>query len=174
VAFELFNIKRVLDAFERGEWGRIHLSDGESELLLSVEEEPEGASRNVSVADTTGRQPAAAQIDTSEPESDAGPVPVASLAPPPLPSATENGTVVVASSMGIFWRSPSPGAPPFVSVGDIVTHDTTMCIIEVMKLMHRISAGVHGVVVAVLLEDSQEVVAGQPLFIVEPVAAQSA
>ncbi len=162
MAFELTDIKRVLDAFESGAWDRIHLQDGDSELLLSVYDEPEAATASVPAATASELSSASPEIDAPK----AAGIPAPSIAPAPVAT---NAAVVAASSMGIFWRSPSPGAAPFVSIGDIVSHDTTVCIIEVMKLMHRICAGVQGVVVAVLVEDSHSVEAGQPLLIVEPV-----
>jgi acetyl-CoA carboxylase biotin carboxyl carrier protein len=70
--------------------------------------------------------------------------------------------------MGIFWRSPSPGAPPFVSVGDPVTEETTVCIIEVMKLMHRVPAGVRGTVVQVAGTNGEPVETGDVLFRINP------
>ena len=64
------------------------------------------------------------------------------------------GTVtVVAPISGVFYRSPRPGERPFVEMGDRVAPDTTVCIIEVMKLMNSVSAGVDGIVEAVLVED---------------------
>jgi acetyl-CoA carboxylase biotin carboxyl carrier protein len=76
--------------------------------------------------------------------------------------------VVRAPMMGTFYRSPAPGAPPFVSIGQAVEAGTTVCIIEVMKLMNSIPAGVSGVVTHVLAEDAQSVEADAPLIVVDP------
>ena len=75
------------------------------------------------------------------------------------------GSVIVRSPMvGTFYRAPEPGAEPFVSVGSRVKPDTIVCIIEVMKLMNSVAAGVHGVVERVLVENAHMVEYGQPLI----------
>jgi acetyl-CoA carboxylase biotin carboxyl carrier protein len=56
---------------------------------------------------------------------------------------------------GLFYRSPQPGAPPFVETGSRVDEDTVVGIIETMKLMTSVQAGVRGTVDAILLEDSR-------------------
>ncbi|MBE3577105.1 MAG: acetyl-CoA carboxylase biotin carboxyl carrier protein [Limnochordales bacterium] len=75
---------------------------------------------------------------------------------------------VTAPIVGTFYRAPSPGAEPFVSVGDHIEVGQTLCIIEAMKLMNEIQAEVAGRVVAVTAEDGQPVEYGQTLFLVEP------
>ena len=70
--------------------------------------------------------------------------------------------------IGTFYRSPEPGARPFVLVGDHVSADTTVCIIEVMKLMNSIPAGAEGVVSHILVEDAAPVDANTPLIVLAP------
>ena len=70
--------------------------------------------------------------------------------------------------VGTVYRSPLPGAPPFVEVGQAVDADTTVCIIEVMKLMNSIPAGARGVVTQILMSDAEMVEYGQVLVVVEP------
>jgi len=104
----------------------------------------------------------------------AAPDAVASAAPPapPAPDAQseipEGSQAVRAPMVGTFYRAPEPGARPFVEVGDEVDADTTVGIIEVMKLMNSIPAGVHGVVRAVLVENARYVEYGQPLVLIDP------
>ena len=69
--------------------------------------------------------------------------------------------------VGTFYKSPSPDAPPFVSVGDHVGIDQVVCIIEAMKLMNEIKSEVKGKIVAVLIENAEPVEFGQALFLVE-------
>jgi len=76
--------------------------------------------------------------------------------------------VVRAPMVGTFYRSPEPNAPPFVDVGTRVRPDTVVCIIEVMKLMNSVSAGVSGVVTHVLAENAQMVESAQPLIAIKP------
>lgn len=79
------------------------------------------------------------------------------------------GSVVVRSPMvGSFYRAPEPGAPAFVQVGQHVSPETTVCIIEVMKLMNSIPAGAGGVVTHILVEDASPVEYGQPLIVLRP------
>jgi acetyl-CoA carboxylase biotin carboxyl carrier protein len=75
---------------------------------------------------------------------------------------------IVSPMVGTFYESPSPGAAPFVSVGDKVNEKTVVCIVEAMKLMNEIEAEVKGTIVEVLVENGQLVEYGQPLFLVRP------
>ena len=78
--------------------------------------------------------------------------------------ATEHTHVVSAPMLGIFHRSPKPGAPPFVEVGSAVEPDTIIGIIEIMKLMNTIRAGVRGTVVEILGVDGALVEVDQTLL----------
>jgi acetyl-CoA carboxylase biotin carboxyl carrier protein len=62
---------------------------------------------------------------------------------------------VRAPLLGTFYRAPRPGAPPFVAVGSLVRPDTVVCIIETMKLMNSVTAGVSGTVTEILLANAQ-------------------
>jgi acetyl-CoA carboxylase biotin carboxyl carrier protein len=84
------------------------------------------------------------------------------------PAWAEGSVVVRAPMVGTFYRAPEPGAPPFVDVGTSVDDHTTVCIIEVMKLMNSIPAGVRGTVTHVLVADATPVETGQPLIVVQP------
>ena len=66
--------------------------------------------------------------------------------------------------VGTFYRSPSPNSDPFISVGDRVSTDSVVCIIEAMKLMNEIHAEISGTVVEIYAENGQAVEYGQPLF----------
>jgi len=87
-----------------------------------------------------------------------------------VPSILETGCVLKAPMVGIFYRAPAPGAPPFVDVGSLVTGDETVCIIEVMKLMHSMKAGFKGRVAQILAENGMLVEYGQPLIVIEPLS----
>jgi len=79
-------------------------------------------------------------------------------------AAPADSITIDAPMMGTFYRAPRPGEKPFVDVGDKTTVDTTVCIIEVMKLMNSVQAQISGVVEDVLVQDGQMVEAGSPLF----------
>jgi acetyl-CoA carboxylase biotin carboxyl carrier protein len=78
-----------------------------------------------------------------------------------------NGKTIYAPMMGMFYRAPSPGAAPFVEVGDTITEHTIIGIIEVMKVMSSIEAGVKGKVSSILVENGQLVEYNQPLFLID-------
>jgi acetyl-CoA carboxylase biotin carboxyl carrier protein len=84
------------------------------------------------------------------------------------PSWSAASSVVRAPMMGTYYVAPEPGAPPFVTIGQCVEPDTTVCIIEVMKLMNSIPARARGVVSQVLVDDGAPVEAGTPLIVVDP------
>ena len=69
--------------------------------------------------------------------------------------------------LGTFYRAPAPGEPAFVEVGSMVDEDTTVCIIEVMKLFSTIKAEKQGRIARVSVEDGQLVEYGQVLFVLE-------
>jgi acetyl-CoA carboxylase biotin carboxyl carrier protein len=71
---------------------------------------------------------------------------------------------VVAPVVGAFYRSPKPGAPPFAEVGDEVTEDSTVGLVEVMKMFNSVTAGVRGRVVEILVENGDFVEYGQALM----------
>jgi acetyl-CoA carboxylase biotin carboxyl carrier protein len=84
------------------------------------------------------------------------------------PTWPEHWSVVRSPMVGTFYRASAPGVRPFVEMGQLVEADTTVCIIEVMKLMNSIPAAVRGVVREILVADAQAVQYGQPLIVIEP------
>jgi acetyl-CoA carboxylase biotin carboxyl carrier protein len=82
-------------------------------------------------------------------------------------AASADARTIAAPMPGTFYRAESPGAPPFVEVGAHVEPDTVVCILEVMKMMNSIQAGLSGDIVEVCVEDAQVVEEGEPLFRVE-------
>ncbi len=89
--------------------------------------------------------------------------------PPSFSPAEVDGLVTVSAPMlGTFYRAEGPGREPFVEVGSPVGPDTTVCIIEVMKMMNSVAAGVSGTVVEVCQDNAQLVEHGAPLFRVRP------
>jgi acetyl-CoA carboxylase biotin carboxyl carrier protein len=79
-----------------------------------------------------------------------------------------NGATIDSPMLGTFYRAEAPGATPFVEVGTKVDPDTIVCLIEVMKMMNSIPAGVAGTIVEVCADNAALVEYGQPLFRVEP------
>ena len=138
-------------------------SSGIAELEIEEGEERVRITRSVAPSPV----PAAA-LPATMTRGDAGQpaaVGTADAAPPAAPAETE-GHQVKSPMVGTFYRSASPGAKPFVEVGDAVQVGDTLCIIEAMKLMNEIESDQAGVVKQVLIENGQPVEFGQPLVVI--------
>jgi acetyl-CoA carboxylase biotin carboxyl carrier protein len=97
-----------------------------------------------------------------------GPAPAESGRVEALAAGDDSATTIESPMLGVFYRAPSPGAPPFVDVGTRVEADTIVCLIEVMKMMNSVAAGVAGTIAEIHVENAEAVEYGQPLFRVEP------
>ena len=96
------------------------------------------------------------------------PVPAPEVAPAPAPTAPQQtGTPLTSPMVGTFYRAPSPGADPFVKVGDTVKKGQVVCIIEAMKLLNEVEADMDGTVKEVCVENGHPDEFGQTLFIIE-------
>jgi len=105
-------------------------------------------------------------------------VPAPAVAPPapasPAPQAPapakepEEEAAIKAPMVGTFYVASEPGAEPFVKVGDHVTEDTVVCVIEAMKVFNDIRAEMSGTIEKVLVKNGQAIEFGQPLFAVRP------
>lgn len=84
-----------------------------------------------------------------------------------LEEAIPEGTFISSPMVGTFYSTPSPDQPPYIKVGDHVSEDTVVCIIEAMKVMNEVKAGVSGVVAEVLVDNSDPVQFGTKLFRIE-------
>jgi biotin carboxyl carrier protein len=96
------------------------------------------------------------------------PAAVAVHAVEPVATPPPGTSAILAPSLGIVWLAPKPTEPPFVAVGDVVDADTTVCLIEVMKLFTPVKAGLRGRVVRVVAGNGQLAEYGEPLFWIEP------
>ena len=97
------------------------------------------------------------------------PAPAAATPPAAPVGEDESGWLIVKSPIvGTFYECPSPGAPPFVKLGDAVTVGQVLCIVEAMKLMNEIESDHAGTIVKRFVENGQPVEYGQKLFAVKP------
>ncbi len=78
--------------------------------------------------------------------------------------ATSSGPTINSPMVGTFYRSAAPGEKAFINIGDPVDENTTVCIIEAMKVMNEIKAETRGTIARILAEDGKPVQYGQPLF----------
>jgi acetyl-CoA carboxylase biotin carboxyl carrier protein len=109
----------------------------------------------------------------------AAPAPMTYAAPPPpvasAPQAAEaapaepedEGFLVAAPMVGTFYAASSPGAAPYVQVGDHVNEGDTLCIIEAMKMMNQIDADVSGVIKSIRVQNGEAVEYGQTLIVID-------
>ena len=80
--------------------------------------------------------------------------------------ALPSGHVVKSPMVGTYYSSPSPEAPVFANLGDVVNEGDTLCIVEAMKILNQIEADVSGTIKAILVENGQPIEFGQPLFVI--------
>jgi acetyl-CoA carboxylase biotin carboxyl carrier protein len=102
------------------------------------------------------------------------PVPIPAPAPAPTPAAAEPAheeeehiTLIKSPMVGTFYARPNPNADKFIGLGDVIEPETTVCIIEAMKVFNEIPAETRGKIVAILVDDEEPVDFGRPLFKVD-------
>ncbi len=157
---ELNDVKRLLDAFEESDWASVHLRTGDLDVSISID--PQGVATAATAAQSApaGAPPVAAPVVAAQVVSEA-----AALTDTHPAGAV--GTPVLAPSPGMVWHAPSPGAPPFIQVGQQIGPETTVCIVELMKLMNKVLAGVTGIVTAILVSNGEQVEMGQPIVLIQ-------
>lgn len=153
---EIEKIKALIDMVEESGIAELEITEGEDNIRISRYSSQAPAAP---VAPQPAPQPMAAA--PSQPSAASA----ADNAMPPV--ETEQGHAISSPMVGTFYRASSPGAKPFVDVGQSVSAGETLCIIEAMKLMNEIESDVSGVVKRILVENGQPVEFGQPLFIIE-------
>lgn len=135
---------------------------------------PEGAIQSPAASVAAAAPAAAPPVAVQPAEPAAAPAPAASApavvtsnghSPAMSPDALPAGHILVTAPMlGTYYGAPKPGEPAFVQVGDAVSADAVLCIVEVMKLMNSVTAGATGEVAAVFVKDGDLVEFEQPLF----------
>ena len=155
---EIKQIRELMAAM--GRHGMRRLSYKKDDFELSLEREGEEVIREVH------RIAPVEQVMRQDPAI-AKPLPKADAAAPAEP-AKEEGAVITSPMVGTFYSSASPEDPPFVKVGDKVSEDTVVGIVEAMKVMNEVKAGVSGTVSEILVENSHPVEFGTKLFRICP------
>ncbi len=158
------DIEALVRTFDESTWDEMRVVVDGVEIYLSKNP----ADRQRSVAAVLHASEAAAPMPVAPARSAPGAAPTA--APKAAIDIPAGWTAINAPNLGTFYRSPKPGAAPYVEIGQKVTADTEICLIEVMKLFTPVRAGVTGTVRKVLAQDSQLVEYDQPLFLIEPSA----
>jgi len=152
---DLRKLKTLIDLVSESNVSELEITEAEGKVRI-VKSAPVGAAAPVTY--TMAPAPAAAP---------SAPVP----APPAVEVAAApvqpEGHTVKSPMVGTFYRASSPGAKPFVEIGDAIKEGETICIVEAMKILNEIEADKSGTVTQILVENGQAVEYGQPLYVIE-------
>ena len=150
------DVAEITRLLEESEFDELHLEHEGFKLTL----------KRGSAARGTGAKNAAASSTSPTPGPGAAPAPTSRDPRDDHPAPVSDGELldVPAPLFGTFHRAPKPGAPPYCEIGSVVQEDTIIGIIEVMKLMNTVRAGVQGTVVEILAQDGALVEYGQVLL----------
>ena len=151
---DLRKLKTLIDLVESSGIAELEIEEGEERVRITRAVAPPPAHY----------APAPPTVVTAAPPRVASDEQVPGAEAPASPAP--QGNVVKSPMVGTFYRSASPGAKPFVEVGDSVKVGDPLCIVEAMKLMNEIESDKAGVIKAVLCENGQPVEFGQPLFVI--------
>jgi acetyl-CoA carboxylase biotin carboxyl carrier protein len=154
---DLRKLKKLIDLVEDSGIAELEVTEGEEKVKIV-----KGGSAGKEVVVLS---PAAVSASAPPAQTAAAPAPAPATAVAEAPTAME-GHMVKSPMVGTFYRAGSPGAKPFVEVGDAVKVGQTICVIEAMKLMNEIEADKDGVVKAIMVENAQPVEYGEPLMMI--------
>jgi acetyl-CoA carboxylase biotin carboxyl carrier protein len=160
-------VLQILNLIEKSTFDFLQLELGDLKLTVSKSGYVPSAGVNPAPAAATPIQ--VSHPPVAEPKDETIQVkPVEPESKPPEESVMEGTVPIKAPMVGTFYTAPEPGAPPFVQAGGPVDEDTTMGLIEVMKVFTAVQCGVRGVIAKVCVENGQFVEYGQALFLVRP------
>ncbi|MBT8140963.1 MAG: acetyl-CoA carboxylase biotin carboxyl carrier protein [Gammaproteobacteria bacterium] len=150
---DIRKIKKLIELLEESDLAELEIHEGEESVRLA----------------RYGSAPPMAAAPVAQFAAPATPAPATAPASdnPAPASDTPSGHKVLSPMVGVFYRSPSPDAAPFVDVGSTVNAGDTICIIEAMKMMNQIEADKSGRVKAILASNGEAVEFDQPLVIIE-------
>ena len=149
---DIRKVKKLIEMLEESSLAEIEINEGEESIRISRSSTvmPQVQMQAPTIAAPVAAPPSVGEAPKAEPD-----------------SATLEGHSVISPMVGTFYRSSSPGAKPFVEVGQQVNLGDTLCIIEAMKMLNEIEADKAGVVKAILKENAQPVEYGEALFVIE-------
>jgi len=152
---DIRKVKKLIELLDESGIAEIEITEGEESVRISrySQNAPVAAPAPVAAAAPAPVAPAAATL-------------AAAPAPPPA-EPEDDGYMVAAPMVGTFYASSSPGAAPYVQVGDRIDEGDTLCIIEAMKMMNPIEADVSGVVKSIRVQNGEPVEYGQTLFVID-------
>lgn len=153
---DIRKVKKLIELLEESGIAEIEIKEGEEAVRISRMPRAHIGAHPAPVAPLS--VPAALAPSAAHP---AAPT----QAPPPRPKANEH--VVTAPMVGTFYSASSPGAKPFVDIGDEVKVGQVLCIIEAMKMMNQIESDRAGRITSIMVSNGEPVEFGQPLFVIE-------
>lgn len=155
---DIRKIKKLIELLDQSGVSEIEIKEGEESLRISRNQAALAPPSSLPIGvnpHAIAPYPPAAQPEAQDTRS------------PPNQELEATGHTVPSPMVGTFYRAPSPGAKPFVDVGQSVKVGDTLCIIEAMKMLNQIEADKAGKIKAILVENGQPVEFGQSLFIIE-------
>ena len=155
---DIRKVKKLIELLDESGIAEIEIKEGEESVRISRY--------------AAGAPPAPAVIAAPAPVVAAAPAAAhADVAAPAAAEPEEDGYEVAAPMVGTFYASASPGAAPYVQVGDRVNEGDTLCIIEAMKMMNQIEADVSGAIKSIRVQNGEAVEYGQTLIVIDQRAA---
>jgi acetyl-CoA carboxylase biotin carboxyl carrier protein len=152
---DIRKVKKLIELLDDSGIAEIEITEGEESVRISR---------------YSAHAPAApAQVVAAAPVA-AAPAPAAAPSAPaaaPVEAVEEDGFEVTAPMVGTYYAASSPGAAPYIQVGDRINEGDTLCIIEAMKMMNQIEADVSGVVKSIRIQNGEPVEFGQVLFVID-------
>jgi acetyl-CoA carboxylase biotin carboxyl carrier protein len=155
---DIRKLKELVRLMVANELTELDLRDSEEQVTLRRHSGSPGAT-------VVAPAPAAAAPPAAPPSAAAPAAPPEAAAPAP----DDNLHTIESPIVGTFYSAPNPDERPFVEVGSSVSEESSVCIIEAMKIFNEIKAGCTGTVQKILVQNGQSVEFGQPLFLVKPV-----
>ncbi len=178
IAFSMADIKELFILMKENDIAELNIEQGETRIhIVGAPARQAPAAPVPSVVPVLPSVPPVSMVPTAPVSAPGTPVESSPPQQPeaetekekaPTPEIPANVKKITSPIVGTFYRAPAPDAPPFVEVGDRVKEDTTLCIIEAMKIMNEIKAEMRGKVVKILVENGMPVEYNQPLFLIEP------
>ncbi len=151
--FEIEYIEKLANLADEKQLSEITVEDGDKAIIIKRG----GFAPNVTALQTVPAVQAPVQVKPVE----------TAAQEKAAPAEQSKGTAITSPMVGAFYAAPSPGAKPFVKVGDTVAAGQVVCIVEAMKLMNEIESEVSGKITQICVEDGQSVEYGQVLMYVE-------
>jgi acetyl-CoA carboxylase biotin carboxyl carrier protein len=151
---DLRKIKKLMELLEESGIAEIEVKEGEESIKLSRHSQYQPMQNNQTMMPVMQTQQATTQEITPQAEN---------ISEQSLPE----GDTIESPMVGTFYRAASPDSKVFVEEGQKVSKGDTVCILEAMKMMNQVTAEQSGIIIKILVEDSEPVEFGQPLFIIK-------